>query len=90
MPSGTERGVLPYGLWSLGPGANFWVSGETLFRGQDGRRLFAIGKDGGVICFSFSANGTHLAWGHTDGSVTVCDIPEVRHRLEKIDPDLGW
>ncbi len=36
----------------------------------------------------FNPAGTHLAWGNADGTVTVCDIAEVRHRLASVG--LGW
>ncbi len=95
VPSRKVRGVLPNGPWSLGPGANYWVSsgpaypaGLTLVRRQDGKPLFRFGIDSGVNAGPFSADGTRLAWDHADGSVTVCDIPAVQRQLAAIG--LGW
>jgi hypothetical protein len=36
----------------------------------------------------FNPSGTHVAWGNVDGTVTVCDIQEVRRRLAAVG--LGW
>ncbi|MBI1918642.1 MAG: protein kinase [Planctomycetes bacterium] len=95
VPSGEVRGVLPYVTRSLGPGAKHWVGslpshqpGLTLVRRQDGKQLFMVGIDSAVHTGPFSADGTRWALGHTDGSVTVCDLPGVQRHLTEID--LGW
>ena len=36
----------------------------------------------------FSPQGGHIVWGSSDGTVTVCDIQEIRTRLA--DVGLGW
>jgi len=36
----------------------------------------------------FSADGRYLAWGNPDGSVSLCDLPEVQRRLTALG--LGW
>jgi hypothetical protein len=96
IPSGKVRGLLDHSPASLGLGAEYWVGslpahqpGLTLVRRQDDKPLFTFGIDGGVAgSIPFSAEGMRLAWGHTDGSVTVCDRPAVQRRLAEIG--LGW
>jgi hypothetical protein len=38
--------------------------------------------------FHFTADGQRLAYGNEDGSVTVCDVPEIRRRLHALG--LAW
>jgi serine/threonine protein kinase/WD40 repeat protein len=94
FPSGKMKGIIP-SHWTLGPGANYWVGGLPadqpgwiLVRRRDDRRLFTFGIDSSVSAGAFSAEGERLVWGHTDGSVVVCDIPAVQRRLAGIG--LGW
>jgi hypothetical protein len=36
----------------------------------------------------FSADGRFIAWGNTDGMVSVCDLIEVQRRLAEVR--MGW
>jgi hypothetical protein len=48
-----------------------------------------IGPDSSAFRFPlFNLAGTHLAWGNTDGSVTVCNLPEINRKLNEVH--LGW
>jgi hypothetical protein len=57
-------------------------------RGKGDVSLVSFPADGRTVGGVFSRAGTHWAWGHEDGRVTVCAIPEVQHRLGEIG--LGW
>jgi hypothetical protein len=61
----------------------------VLVRGDDEALLVAFGSSSmsSLVC-PFSADGSHLAWGNVDGTVTVCDIQRVRQRLAEVG--LGW
>jgi len=94
VPSGRLRGNLPSGPLSFGPGGNCWVSGppgpgHALIRRQDDRSLFMVAAEGEMsVSGPFSPDGKLWAWGHTDGSVTVCDLPAMQRRLAEFG--LGW
>jgi serine/threonine protein kinase/WD40 repeat protein len=100
MPAGTARGSLP-ASGRLGPGAEWWLTtaaGDTshqffgfrLHRRGEADPLVTLGTDtliaGDLAVFNVS--GTHVAWGNADGTVTLCDIQEVRRRLAAVG--LGW
>jgi serine/threonine protein kinase/WD40 repeat protein len=94
LADGRELGTLPrYG--SLSPGAKY-VSGRGgglafVLSRRDGREpLVTLGSDllTASIHSRFSRDGRLLAWGNGDGTVTVCDLPEVRRRLAEVG--LGW
>jgi hypothetical protein len=100
MPTGEARGSLPCTHYSLGPGAE-WFSelGPGDSQGQVfGLRLHRRGEERPLVTLApydlfsgevlFNAAGTYLAWGNADGTVTVCDIQEVRRRLAAVG--LGW
>jgi hypothetical protein len=36
----------------------------------------------------FSRDGLHLAWGNTDGTVSLLDLKEIQRRLAAVG--LGW
>ena len=36
----------------------------------------------------FSLDGRFVVWGNADGSIAVCNLVEMQHRLAEID--LGW
>jgi WD40 repeat protein len=52
--------------------------------------LLVLGLHGRPMysAIQFNSAGTHLAWGNEDGTVSVCDIPEVQRRLAAVG--LGW
>lgn len=84
----------------LSPGASLRVTLEssssddslpvpTLRRGRDEvLARFAIDKGATHHSSTFSPDGGRLAFGHADGTVTVCDLEEVRRRLAGVG--LGW
>jgi serine/threonine protein kinase/WD40 repeat protein len=101
LPSGKLLGVLEQQyLACLGPGAELLArrathpsgiaQGFTLFRQGEKAPLVTLGIDYPIVGGSqrFNASGSHFAWGNVDGTVTVCDLQEVRRRLTALD--LGW
>lgn len=64
--------------------------GISLFRRPDPEPVIRFGVDTFVSSgqYQFHPNGTRLAWGNTDGSVTVADLPEIKRRLAKVG--LEW
>jgi WD40-like Beta Propeller Repeat len=84
---------------ALGPGAERWLTGIAASRDHPaGMAFFERGRKAASITFvedppgrsrpRFSPDGRHIAWGHSDGSVSVADLAEVQRRLESIG--LGW
>jgi len=98
--SGRQIRALRYGFQSLGPGAkdcfSSWRDPEksdgakySLVRGDDEASLvILVGNTISSTVSMFSADGSHLAWGKVDGTVTVCDVQRVRRRLAEVG--LGW
>jgi serine/threonine protein kinase/WD40 repeat protein len=99
MPAGIVRGSHPQAQ-VLGPRAEWWLTippsdsssqtfGLELHRRGQEDPLVTLGPDalatGGA---RFNMAGTHALWGNADGSVTVCDIQEVRRRLTGVG--LSW
>jgi serine/threonine protein kinase/WD40 repeat protein len=70
----------------------YWLENSTeieLHRRQNRALLVRLGIDKiGMWPNCFNAAETHLAWGNTDGTVNVCDLQEVQHRLAQVG--LGW
>jgi WD40 repeat protein len=83
---------------AMGPGASYYFSRPLGYPHQNGMLLFRRGRAEPLITLGidfsqfnfpqFNLAGTHLAWGNTDGTVTVCDLPEINRRLK--DVGLGW
>jgi WD40 repeat protein len=80
---------------SLGPRAEHLCGGDggpgcALFRRGGPGPLVTLGIDLPItsIHARFSRDGRFLAWGNGDGTVTVCDLREIRRRLA--DVGLGW
>jgi serine/threonine protein kinase/WD40 repeat protein len=96
--SGRQVRTFKYGPMSLGPGVkdylSSWVDHEndavknSLVGGDDEAILVTLGRDNQLKNPLFSADGTRLAWGNSDGTVTVCDIRQVQRRLAEVG--LGW
>ncbi len=65
-------------------------SGYELLRGDGDAPLATLGIDSLVsgVQSQFSADGNTLVWGNADGSVIVCNVPEVQSRLNGVG--LGW
>jgi serine/threonine protein kinase/WD40 repeat protein len=64
--------------------------GMVLHRRANDTPLVRLGIDTEAtsVVPSFDSSGRHLAWGNEDGTVTVCDLREVRRRLAGVG--LGW
>ena len=65
--------------------------GHALSRAGDRGSLIILGLHGasfGTCGPEFSHNGKHLAWGNADGTVSVCQLQEIRERLAAAG--LGW
>jgi hypothetical protein len=71
------------------------VNGEPLFgcqlcRAREANAFITLGIDSRVSSINtpqFNLAGTHVAWGNTDGTVTVCDLPEINRRLKNVGLD---
>jgi serine/threonine protein kinase/WD40 repeat protein len=95
IPSGRSLGTLQ-GLLRLGPeakllGGDGSPSGFALYKRFDQKPLVILGLDSvssSSVWSPFNAIGTHVAWGNTDGTVTVCDIDTVQRQLAGVG--LGW
>jgi WD40 repeat protein len=84
---------------ALGPGASFYFGRPLGYANQNGMLLFRRGRAEPLITLGidfsdfdskfpqFNLAGTHLAWGNTDGTVTVCDLPEINRRLKEVGLD---
>jgi eukaryotic-like serine/threonine-protein kinase len=93
MPACREVRKLGFSPLCFSPGEVYYgVSGPGL-------ALLGHGKSEPLVVFDpnqslptvqpqFDATGTRLAWGRTDGTVVVADLPEVRRRLAELG--LGW
>jgi WD40 repeat protein len=100
LATGRRLRSWPTGFSAVGPGARTLLrggdAGETglkpgfeLCRGEDGARLVTLGFDSERgLWVVFDRTGNRLAWGNNDGTVTVCDLEEVRRRLTAVG--LGW
>jgi hypothetical protein len=88
---------------ALGPGAARWLEGQDDARGRSGAQfvglgLFERGQSQPLVTFlgdgmesrdaRFRPDGLSIAWGHFDGTVSVCDLVEINRRLWELD--LGW
>ncbi len=58
--------------------------GVSLFDDTSVTPLITLGIDGVASNFvEFDPRGTQLAWGNADGTVTVCNLEEIRDRLSR-------
>jgi WD40 repeat protein/serine/threonine protein kinase len=85
---------------ALGPGASYYFGRPLGYPTQNGMLLFRRGRTEPLITLGidfsdfnskfpqFNIAGTQLAWGNSDGTVTVCDLPEINRRLKEVG--LGW
>jgi hypothetical protein len=81
---------------ALGPGGEFLgvmagtEFGMNLHRNGNKTPLVTLGMDNRCSAgrWVFSRDGSRLAWGNRDGTVTVCDLAEVKNRLDSVG--LGW
>jgi WD40 repeat protein len=97
IPSGKFVGSWESMPFTLGPGARHWGKkndrppfGFSFYRAAEQHPLVVLAIDEPVTSYpsAFSPDGSHLAWGNADGTVNVCDIPEVQRRLAAVG--LGW
>jgi hypothetical protein len=93
LPSRRLLGHLANFAENIGPEGKLWgrpQSGYALFPADSDAPLVTLGIDSLVTSVQspFSMDGNRVAWGSADGSVTVCDLPEVQKRLDAIG--LGW
>jgi WD40 repeat protein len=94
--TGAEHGSCPTLPAALGPQAQFWVGqdlntgrGYAVYRTGEQEPLIVFGTDTPVVEeVRVNRAGTHLVWGNTDGTVIVCDLEQVRGRLDEVG--LGW
>jgi WD40 repeat protein len=96
MASGRRLGTLASGPPTLGPRAHFLVLGAggpgrgfSLLRRGEAIPLVVLGMDTSPSCAPlFSPDGSRLAWGNSDGTLTVCDPETIRGQLDRVG--LGW
>ena len=63
--------------------------GIGLYDGLGPAPLITLGIDAPVsFVVEFDPTGQRLAWGNTDGTVTVCNVEEIRERLRPVG--LAW
>jgi serine/threonine protein kinase/WD40 repeat protein len=89
LATGRLLGPLRGGALCLAPDAEYF-GGTTLRRRADDTPLVRLGIDTEAtsVAPSFDPSGRHLAWGNSDGTVTVCDLRAVGRRLAELG--LGW
>jgi len=95
-PSGELVETVERGPIAIGPHGHLLAFnrgdglGYTLFRRGEKRPLVTLGIDSMPAEGrpAFNLDGTHVAWGNQNGTVTVCDIPEIQRRLAALG--LGW
>ncbi|MBI3407608.1 MAG: protein kinase [Planctomycetes bacterium] len=90
----------PFIPMCLGPGADFAlqqdydpdenrVQGIKLHRRGQEKPLVTLATNiSASYAAQFNRAGNRFAFGHVDGSVILCDLPEMKARLEKVR--LGW
>ncbi|HMF10900.1 MAG TPA: hypothetical protein VKE94_01300, partial [Gemmataceae bacterium] len=97
VPTGKTIHYLHNEPQAIGSDAGYWLAAGTtpgrgylLYRAGDSKPLVTLGLDLSITTPQpqFSPDGTRIAWGNADGSVCLCDIEEVRRRLN--DVGLGW
>jgi hypothetical protein len=96
MASGKQWGTLTFPPDCLSPGADYLVMaaggrepGFALVRRGDSEPLVELGIDAVPSCSPlFSRDGSRLAWGNRDGTVTVYDPQTIREQLDRVG--LGW
>ena len=98
MSSGMINKSLPWQPSALSPGGSLYVvagspayhdRGYSLFSHTGGKALITLGIDTATSNFvQFDHDGTRLAWGNTDGTVTVCNLHVIHARLTNVS--LQW
>jgi hypothetical protein len=81
--------VGPRGLYAVCASPSIHDRGYSLITETKGTPLVTLGIDGDqVVGAAFDPAGNQLAWGNSDGSVTVCDLKEIHERLGQVG--LAW
>jgi WD40 repeat protein len=94
MPSAKLLEFWEGGANALSPGGRFWAltRGEAygFVFGRRGNRVphVSLGIDSQVLHGDFSDDGRLLAWGNANGTVNICNVHEVQHKL--VEVGLGW
>ncbi len=95
LASGLPIKPLPWLPAAIGlDGGYYAVSGLgrgfSLFKDVNPIPVVTLGIDGGESAANpqFDPAGNQLAWGNTDGTVTVCNLKEINDRLRRIG--LAW
>jgi serine/threonine protein kinase/WD40 repeat protein len=85
---------------SLGPEGKIWLSLTqsnmdrtftcVIHEREQARSVLQIATHSstGSVLISFSPDGRSVVWGNSDGSVSICDLDEVKSWLSKVG--LGW
>lgn len=90
--------ALPLPPSGLHPDGQHWLSpggfgprppGMSLVRSDHPAVVVRLGLDQVASSrdSTFSSDGAHAAWGNIDGTVTLCDLAEVRRRLAELNLD---
>jgi WD40 repeat protein len=94
MRSGSLLGRISPRPRCISPDSKTWATesgdgkGFTLFRrGSEALRVTLGGAETAFVN-EFSPDGKLLAWGTAEGAVVVCDLPQVRRRLDAVG--LAW
>jgi hypothetical protein len=74
----------------LDPNHPKYVGGHNIIRRGEREPVVVLDIDrrGSGLQQSFNVAGTQFAWGNSDGSVNIADLPEIQRRLAGIG--LGW
>ncbi len=100
LAMGGPRGLLPQIPYCLTAGVEYQITGgrtdpmgivrgHPLIRRGSRTPLAVLGMDRPQFPFpQFSCDGSKAIWGNADGTVTMCDLIEIRQRLASVG--LGW
>ncbi len=97
VPAGKVFGQFCGHCGDIGPKASYRaarhtppVFGVDLYRGLERTPLITLGLDvqPSSVVNEFSSDGTCLAWGNADGTVTVADLHEIERQL--VAAGIGW
>ena len=101
MPSRAALGDLNELPHCLSPGAKYWLSiaavesadRSLVYSIHDRERMspklqIAVNSSTSAVVTQFSPDGRQVAWGNTEGSVSICDLDKVQRRLAEVG--LGW
>jgi hypothetical protein len=95
VPDGKPCGELPWRPYAIADGAEYAGiihNGAkrrcAIVRKGETRPVVSLLPDTDLGALAFDRSSRRMIWGSTDGSVTVCDIPDIRTRLNRLG--LGW